>query len=67
MRDREAFEELADSFESDLKEKGYLPSDIATLAYYLLKNNIDQMEALERQFKNTHELLQRVDDILNGE
>lgn len=67
MKDREAFEELADSFEMDLKEKGYLPSDIATLAYFLLQNNINQMEALERQFKNTTELLHRVDVILNEE
>lgn len=60
------FEELAQDLETDLRIKGYLSSDIATLAYFLLRNNAKEMEYLEKRFNDTNELFKKVEAILNG-
>lgn len=56
---KEAYKQDAINIQSNLHIQGYVSSDIAVIAYYLLEATIDGAETLHDRFANTQQLIER--------
>lgn len=61
---KQAFAHDAKEREDKMREEGYMSSDIVLVAYYMLKNNIDQAEKMEGLSNDLSELLEKTEKLL---
>ena len=59
------FENVANEIQSKMREEGYLSADIVAVAYFMLKNNIEDMEKLIQLDNKFFNLLNKAENLLN--
>lgn len=59
-----AFKNEAEKLEEKLRGNGYLSTDIVTLAYFLIENNIEKAELLEEKNDGLNDLINKVENLL---
>lgn len=62
----DAYKNDAEKIENEMRNIGYLPTDIMAVAYFLLQNNIDKAEKVTEIDKNLNDILKRVEKIIKG-
>lgn len=68
MTDCEAngYQQAANMIELQLKNEGYLSSEISTIAFYLLRDNIEESDEFQPLNNEVNELLESVDTLIRN-
>ncbi|HDR7922292.1 hypothetical protein P7D15_01380 [Bacillus cereus] len=61
---QQGYKNHAEKIEHEMREMGYMSSDIVVVAYFLLKNNIDKAEGQINVENKLQEMMQRAEKLL---
>ncbi|MDX5853537.1 hypothetical protein SIM22_05240 [Bacillus cereus group sp. BfR-BA-01363] len=61
---KQGYKNDAEKIEHEMREMGYMSSDIVVVAYFLLKNNIDKAEGQMNVENKLQEMIRRAEELL---